>query len=85
MTQPEYIQPVLAGIGAWHIVGFLAIVLILFGGAKLPELARGLAKGIRIFRDELHGTAKDVQDTLENPPAQPTQQAQAPEDADKKA
>jgi len=35
-------------------------ILLLFGGRKLPELARGLARGMRVFRDELHGVKTDL-------------------------
>lgn len=40
-----------AGIlGGWEIVLILAVVLLLFGARKLPELARGLGQGIREFK-----------------------------------
>jgi sec-independent protein translocase protein TatA len=70
----------LALLSTWHVVAILAVVLLLFGGKKLPELARGLAKGLRIFRDELHGTQKDVEDAVQPPPqdAQPPQPPQPP-------
>lgn len=59
----------LATISTWHVVVVLIIVLLLFGGKKLPELARGLGKGMRIFRDELHGIQKDINEKPEEPPA----------------
>ncbi|RZL41212.1 MAG: twin-arginine translocase TatA/TatE family subunit, partial [Pedobacter sp.] len=37
--------------GGSEIVLILVVVLLLFGGKKLPELARGLGKGIREFKD----------------------------------
>ncbi len=41
----------LAGlIGGWEFVLILAVVLILFGARKLPELARGLGQGIKEFK-----------------------------------
>jgi len=40
-----------AGIlGGWEIVLILAVVLLLFGARKLPELAKGLGQGIREFK-----------------------------------
>jgi sec-independent protein translocase protein TatA len=80
-------QPVLATIGAWHVVIFFGVVLLLFGGKKLPELARGMAKGVRIFRDELHGTTKEIEDAIENPPPQApiAKQDSAPQGSEKKA
>ena len=38
------------GIGPQELLVILVLVLLLFGGKKLPELARGLGKGIREFR-----------------------------------
>ena len=37
-------------IGGWEFVLILAVVLILFGARKLPELARGLGQGIKEFK-----------------------------------
>ena len=39
----------------WLIV--LAIILLLFGGRKIPELARGLGEGIRSFKDGMSGAS----------------------------
>jgi sec-independent protein translocase protein TatA len=38
-------------IGPWQIVLIVAVVLLLFGGRKIPELMRGLGSGIREFKD----------------------------------
>ena len=38
-----------------HLVFILLIVLILFGPGKLPELGKGLGKGIREFKDAMRG------------------------------
>ena len=39
-----------AFLGGWEIILILAVVLILFGAKKLPELAKGLGQGIREFK-----------------------------------
>jgi sec-independent protein translocase protein TatA len=39
-----------AFLNGWEIVAILAIVLILFGAKKLPELAKGLGQGIKEFK-----------------------------------
>ena len=41
-----------------HLVFVMVIVLILFGPGKLPELGKGLGKGIREFKDALRGAAE---------------------------
>ncbi len=62
MIPPAFLQ----NIGVWEWVLILLVVLLLFGGRKLPELARGLARGLRIFKDELEGVKKSV----EQPPSE---------------
>ena len=53
------IQPVLLGVlGTNEIIIILVIVLLLFGGKKIPELMRGLGKGIKEFKDAKDGVEK---------------------------
>jgi sec-independent protein translocase protein TatA len=47
---------VLAGMmGPWQIGLIVLAILLLFGGRKLPELMRGMGKGIKGFKDEMKG------------------------------
>ena len=48
--------------GHWEIIIILLAILLLFGGKKLPELARGLARGLRSFKDELKGVKTDIEE-----------------------
>jgi sec-independent protein translocase protein TatA len=48
-------QVLLGVIGPWQVVIILAIVLLLFGGKKIPELMKGLGKGIKEFKDGMSG------------------------------
>ena len=48
--------------GHWEIIIVVLVILLLFGGRKLPELARGLAKGLREFKDELKGVKTGIED-----------------------
>lgn len=41
----------LLNLGIWQIVLIIAIVLLLFGGRKIPELMRGLGRGIKEFKE----------------------------------
>ena len=43
------------GIGWGEIVLIALIVLLLFGGRKIPELMRGLGKGVKSFKDGMNG------------------------------
>jgi sec-independent protein translocase protein TatA len=47
------------GIGAPEILIILAVVVLLFGGKKLPELARGSGKALRIFKTEVSSLHDD--------------------------
>ena len=42
-------------VGPMELLIILAIVLILFGGRRIPEVMRGLGEGIRHFREGMHG------------------------------
>ena len=42
---------ILGIVGPWQIVLVLGIVVLLFGGKKIPELMKGLGKGIKEFKD----------------------------------
>jgi sec-independent protein translocase protein TatA len=49
----------------WNeILLILLIVLLLFGGRKIPELMRGLGKGIREFNDAKDNVKKEIEDGL---------------------
>ena len=45
--------------GPWQIGLIVLAILLLFGGRKLPELMRGMGKGIKGFKDEMNGTAEN--------------------------
>jgi sec-independent protein translocase protein TatA len=43
------------GLGAPEIILIIVVVLILFGGKKIPELMKGLGKGVKEFKDATNG------------------------------
>ena len=47
-----------AGLQGWHLVIILAVILLLFGAPKLPQLARSVGQSMRIFKSEVK-TMKD--------------------------
>lgn len=63
---------VLATLSEWHIVLALIIILLLFGGKKLPELARGVGEAMKEFKK----AQRDVHD--EAPQSKPVDQPQPP-------
>ena len=42
-------------LGTWEIVIIVLVVLLLFGGKKIPELMKGLGKGVKSFKDGMNG------------------------------
>ena len=51
-------------IGTQEMVLIVIVILLLFGGKKLPELARGLGKGIREFKDASEGIKREISDQI---------------------
>ncbi|MCW3074031.1 MAG: hypothetical protein JWP69_1100 [Flaviaesturariibacter sp.] len=51
-------------LGFNEIVVILIIVLLLFGGKKIPELMRGLGKGVREFNDAKTNVRKEIEDGI---------------------
>ena len=56
-------------LGPWEIALIIIVIIILFGGKKLPELARGLGLGLREFKkakqeikDEVKSAAEEVEE-----------------------
>jgi sec-independent protein translocase protein TatA len=75
MTTNMLPTAILAALSTWHIILLVLAVLILFGGKKIPELARGMARGMRIFKDEMHGAKKTMEDAVEEEPPPPAKPA----------
>jgi sec-independent protein translocase protein TatA len=48
-------------LGPWQIILIVAIVLLMFGGRKIPELMKGLGKGIKEFKDASNGTSSEAE------------------------
>ena len=56
--------------GGWELVLIVLVILLLFGAKKLPELARGSGRALRIFKSETKGLVDDdddVDDDLKTP------------------
>ncbi len=47
-------------IGAGEIIIIALVVLLLFGGKKIPELMKGLGKGVKSFKDGMNEIEKDI-------------------------
>lgn len=47
--------------GGWELVIIVLVIILLFGAKKIPELAKGLGKGIREFKD----ASKEIKDEIQ--------------------
>jgi sec-independent protein translocase protein TatA len=50
----------------WHVILIALVILLLFGGKKIPELMRGIGKGVKEFKDAQKGDEKPA-DTEKKP------------------
>ena len=52
----------LGNLGTGEIIIIALVVLLLFGGKKIPELMRGLGKGVKSFKDGMKDIEKEITD-----------------------
>lgn len=50
----------IGGLGMGELVVIVLIVLLLFGGKKIPELMKGIGKGVKSFKDGVKGIEDDI-------------------------
>jgi sec-independent protein translocase protein TatA len=63
----------IGGLGTPELLIILAVLILLFGAAKLPELARGSGRALRIFKAETKGLMDDDEDEKQQPEPSKTQ------------
>ena len=49
-------------VGPWQVVIIALVILLLFGGKKIPELMKGLGKGMRSFKEGMNEVEKQIED-----------------------
>ena len=57
-------------IGTWEIVRIALVIVLILGGKKIPELMKGLGKGVRSFKEglsEVDEQVSDIKKELEKP------------------
>ena len=52
--------------GGWELVIIVLVIILLFGAKKIPELAKGLGKGIREFKDASKEIKDEIQDGIKD-------------------
>ena len=53
----------IGNLGASEIIVIALIVLLLFGGKKIPELMKGLGKGVRSFKEGINNIENDIENS----------------------
>lgn len=64
---------ILGIIGGPEIIVILLIVLVLFGGKKIPELMKGLGKGVKEYKKAMNSVDEEINNISEDAPRQETQ------------
>ena len=49
-------------LGTWEIVAIVLVILLLFGGKKIPELMKGLGKGVKSFKQGMNEVEKEIKE-----------------------
>lgn len=57
----------IGGLGMWEVLLIFLVILVLFGAKKIPELARGMGKGIREFKEATSDVQREIE-TAANAP-----------------
>ena len=68
-------------LGGGEIILILALILILFGARKLPELAKGLGQGIKEFKKATREVTEEVSHAMDETPPPPPPQKRLPENS----
>ncbi len=50
----------IGGLGMGEVLVIALVVLLFFGGKRIPELMKGLGKGVRSFKDGMNGTVDET-------------------------
>ena len=50
--------------GTWEIVLIVLVIVLLFGGKKIPELMKGIGKGVRSFKEGVNEVEKEVNEAV---------------------
>lgn len=53
-----FILGILGGLGATEVIVILVIILLMFGGKKIPELMKGLGRGVKDFKEASKGESE---------------------------
>jgi sec-independent protein translocase protein TatA len=55
-------------IGHWEIIAIVLVILLIFGGKKIPELMKGLGKGVKSFKEGVNEVEKEIDSAPKDKP-----------------
>jgi sec-independent protein translocase protein TatA len=61
----------LDNLGGGELLLIMVFVLFFFGSKKVPDLARGLGRASREFKDAMNGVQREIEDSMKTPPPPP--------------
>lgn len=65
MSVLSYIPLFIGNLRGWQFIIVILVILLLFGGKKIPEMMRGLGKGVASFRQGLDEARKEMNKTVD--------------------
>lgn len=71
--------------GGGEIIVVLLVILLFFGSKKIPELARGLGRGMREFKDATSGVQREIEASMRENPKPTVKPPPTPEKVDEKS
>lgn len=67
-------MPLIFNMNSWEVLVVVFLILLLFGGKKIPELARGLGKGIREFNNAKNSIESEIKDGMREAERKPIEE-----------
>ena len=55
-------------IGHWEIIAIVLVILLIFGGKKIPERVKGLGKGVKTFKEGVNEVEKEIDSASKDKP-----------------
>lgn len=68
------IYPLIGSFGPWEIVLIVAVIVLLFGGKKIPELMKGIGKGVKSFKQGMNEVEKEIKADEPAPKEEPAKE-----------
>ncbi len=78
MTSVLGLIPLFFNLGATEVIIIAVVILLLFGGKKIPELMKGLGKGIKNFKEGMNEVTDEINKPVENKTQNQNKESEVP-------